>query len=68
MVNHVRRHRFPVEKLSCENTELEMYYCKDCDFKTELTILFKQHINKNHRKSNDNFQFAKNATSKPMCR
>ncbi|KAJ3640400.1 hypothetical protein Zmor_016690 [Zophobas morio] len=48
MVNHVRRHRLSQEKYTCENAKIEVYLCKDCDFKTELTILFKQHINKNH--------------------
>ncbi|XP_063927065.1 zinc finger protein 142-like isoform X2 [Zophobas morio] len=48
MVNHVRRHRSPLAKLTCGKAKIELFYCKDCDFKTELTILFKQHINKNH--------------------
>ncbi|XP_063927294.1 putative zinc finger protein 66 [Zophobas morio] len=48
MVNHVRRHRSTLEKFTCSNPKIESYYCKDCDFQTELTILFKQHINKYH--------------------
>ncbi|XP_063929927.1 zinc finger protein 626-like [Zophobas morio] len=48
MINHVRRHRSSLEEFTCGNAELEVFYCKDCDFKTELTILFKQHIEKFH--------------------
>ena len=48
MISHVRRHRFPLEKFTCDNAKIEAYYCKDCDFKTELTVLFKEHINKYH--------------------
>ena len=48
MVNHVRRHRSSLEKFTCSKAKIEVYYCKDCDFKTDLTILFKQHINKHH--------------------
>ena len=48
MVNHVRRHSSPLEKLNCEHASIEVYYCKDCDFKTELTTLFKRHINERH--------------------
>ena len=53
MVNHVRRHRSTPEKPTCENANIETFYCKDCDFQTELTILFKQHINKNHSFKDD---------------
>ena len=48
MISHVRRHRFPLEKFTCDNAKIEAYYCKDCDFKTELTILFKEHVDKYH--------------------
>ncbi|XP_063930339.1 zinc finger X-chromosomal protein-like [Zophobas morio] len=48
MVNHMRRHRSALEEFTCDNAKIEAYYCKDCDFKTELTILFKQHICKHH--------------------
>ena len=48
MINHVRKHRFPLDKFTCDNAKIEPYYCKDCDFKTELTILLKEHIDKYH--------------------
>ena len=48
MENHTKRHRFPVETFICTNSEIEFYHCTVCDFKTELTILFKQHIAKYH--------------------
>ena len=48
MFNHVRQHRSSPEKFKCENAKIEPYYCKDCNFKTDLTILFKQHIDTNH--------------------
>ena len=48
MTNHVRRHRFRLVKFTCDNVKIEPYYCKDCDFKTELTVLFKEHIGKYH--------------------
>ncbi|XP_063930348.1 zinc finger Y-chromosomal protein 2-like [Zophobas morio] len=48
MVNHVRRHRSSLEEFTCDNAKIEAYYCKDCDYKTELTLLFKQHIYKHH--------------------
>ncbi|KAJ3651332.1 hypothetical protein Zmor_017381 [Zophobas morio] len=43
MANHVRRRCFRLETFTCDNAKIEAYYCKDCDFKTQLTILFKQH-------------------------
>ena len=48
ITNHVRRHRFPLEQFTCSNAKIEAYFCKDCDFKTELTVLFKEHIGKYH--------------------
>ena len=32
----------------CENSNIEFFYCKDCNFHTELTVLFKQHVTKFH--------------------
>ncbi|XP_063930357.1 zinc finger protein 462-like [Zophobas morio] len=49
MANHMRRHCFPQETFTCNNAKIEAHHCKDCDFKTELTVLFKQHIHKYHR-------------------
>ena len=48
MTNHVRRHNSSMEKFTCDSAKIEAYYCKDCDFRTELTVLFKQHIDKYH--------------------
>ena len=48
ITNHVRRHRFPLEQFTCINAKIEAYFCKDCDFKTELTVLFKEHIGNYH--------------------
>ncbi|XP_063929914.1 RE1-silencing transcription factor-like [Zophobas morio] len=64
MTNHMRRHRSCLEKFSCENTKIEVYYCKDCDFKTELTILFKQHINEDHGLKR---KFRKDLSSEDFC-
>ena len=58
MVNHVRRHRAPLERFTCSEAEIETYYCKDCDFKTELTIEFKQHINKYHSVKKESRDFS----------
>ncbi|KAJ3651518.1 hypothetical protein Zmor_017553 [Zophobas morio] len=48
MTNHVKRHRFPLVKFTCDSAKIEPYYCIDCDFKTELIVLFKEHIYKYH--------------------
>ncbi|XP_063929928.1 zinc finger protein 711-like [Zophobas morio] len=48
MLNHVRRHRSSLEKFMCEKAKIEAYFCKDCKFKTKLTLQFKKHINKHH--------------------
>ena len=81
MANHVRRRCFRLETFTCDNAKIEAYYCKDCDFKTQLTILFEQYINKQHglnresrkdiyptRISSYRTTFANNATLKPICR
>ena len=54
MVNHVRRHRSPQQQFTCDSAKIEAYYCKDCGFKTELTVLFKQHIDE-HRDLKSDF-------------
>ena len=48
MTNHVRRHHSSVEKFACDNAKIEVYYCQDCRFKTKLTVLFKQHLDRYH--------------------
>jgi predicted RNA-binding Zn-ribbon protein involved in translation (DUF1610 family) len=53
MVNHAKRHRFPLESSRCERTNLEKYYCKDCNFETDLVVIFKQHHREFHRKDTD---------------
>ncbi|KAJ3640396.1 hypothetical protein Zmor_003697 [Zophobas morio] len=71
MVNHVRRHRSSQEKYTCENAKIEEYYCKDCDFRTELTILFRQHINKYHSfkiESGDDLSLQDFSVQKYVCK
>ncbi|KAJ3648887.1 hypothetical protein Zmor_020656 [Zophobas morio] len=49
MTSHrLKQHYSVLEEFTCENAKIELYYCKDCDFKTKLTVLFKQHIHKYH--------------------
>ena len=43
----MRRHSSSLEKFTCHN-KIEPYFCKDCDFETGLTILFRQHVSKHH--------------------
>ncbi|XP_063930360.1 zinc finger protein 142-like [Zophobas morio] len=33
--------------------KMEAYHCKDCDFKTEVTLVFEQHINEHHGPSRE---------------
>jgi hypothetical protein len=37
----------------CETNSLKKYNCKDCDFESDLVIVFKQHIRQHHRKRID---------------
>jgi hypothetical protein len=53
MINHTKRHRLPLDSISCETIDLEKYYCKDCNFKTDLMVIFNQHIREHHRKDTD---------------
>ncbi|KAJ3647292.1 hypothetical protein Zmor_019178 [Zophobas morio] len=48
MVNHSNRHKPLSSLFNCEKTNLEIYHCNDCNFQTELTFLFKKHI-QDHR-------------------
>ena len=48
MVNHVRTHRSPLTHFSCEKSNVELYFCKDCNFQTNLTLLMKKHIKNYH--------------------
>ncbi|CAH1368116.1 unnamed protein product, partial [Tenebrio molitor] len=50
MVNHVKRHRLPLESSRCERNDLEKYYCKDCNLETDLVVILKQHFRECHRK------------------
>ena len=49
MVNHMKRHRSSITPFNCETSNIETYYCSNCDFQTELTLHFKQHIEESHR-------------------
>ncbi|XP_063927276.1 RE1-silencing transcription factor-like [Zophobas morio] len=53
MMNHKRRHQSPLLPFNCKNT-FDSYHCKDCDFQTELTLLFKQHIKEHHGIKHEN--------------
>jgi hypothetical protein len=50
MVNHAKSHWLPIESFSCESSDLEKYYCKDCNFEADLVVIFKQHLREYHRK------------------
>jgi hypothetical protein len=44
-------HQFPL--FSCETSSLEKYICKECNFETDLIIIFNEHIQEHHRKRID---------------
>ncbi|KAJ3632418.1 hypothetical protein MTP99_009430 [Tenebrio molitor] len=48
-----KRHRLPFESSRCERNNLEKYYCKDCNFETDLVVILKQHLREYHRKETD---------------
>jgi uncharacterized protein YlaI len=56
MVNHAKRHPLPLKSLSSERNDLEKFYCKDCNFETDLVVIFKQHLGQYHRKGTDCLQ------------
>ena len=68
MMNHIRRHQSPLISFTCENP-LDSYHCKDCDFQTELTLLFKQHIKDRHgiKQENDDDLIVQHNIQKYVC-
>jgi hypothetical protein len=46
-------HRLPLESSRCERNDVEKYYCKDCNFETDLVVILKQHRREYHRKGTD---------------
>jgi general transcription factor IIIA len=44
-------HQFPLFR--CLTNSLEKYNCKDCDFGSDLVIVFNQHVREHHRKKID---------------
>ena len=54
MVNHVKQHSSPsLSHFNCQSVNIETYWCKDCNFQSELTFIFKQHIIQRHNKNED---------------
>jgi predicted RNA-binding Zn-ribbon protein involved in translation (DUF1610 family) len=49
----MKNSRLPLEISSCERNDLEKYYCKDCNFETDLVVILKQHFKEYHRKNTD---------------
>jgi hypothetical protein len=56
MINHTKRNHLPPKSFSCETNDLAKYYCKECDFETDLVIIFNQHVGEYHRKKIDSLQ------------
>jgi hypothetical protein len=56
MINHMKRNDLPLKSFSCETNDLAKYYCKECDFETDLVIIFNQHVGEYHRKKIDSLQ------------
>jgi hypothetical protein len=48
MVNHAKHHRLPLESFRCERNDLEKYYCKGCNFETDLFVILKKHLKEYH--------------------
>ncbi|KAJ3652819.1 hypothetical protein Zmor_018752 [Zophobas morio] len=46
--------RSPLPPFNCENANIANYSCKNCNFQTQLTLLFKQHVEHNHNTKKDN--------------
>jgi hypothetical protein len=45
---------FPqIPSFGCETNSLEKYHCEDCDFESDLAIIFNQHIREHHRNGID---------------
>ena len=47
MMNH-SSHDSLLQRFNCEISNIETYSCKDCNFKTELTLSFKHHVQEHH--------------------
>jgi hypothetical protein len=45
--------RLPLESSRCERNDLEKYYCKDCNFETDLVVILKKHFREYHRMDTD---------------
>jgi predicted RNA-binding Zn-ribbon protein involved in translation (DUF1610 family) len=45
--------RLPLESSRCERNDLEKYYCKSCNFETDLVVILKQHLREYLRKDTD---------------
>jgi hypothetical protein len=69
MKNHTNRNHFPLKSFNCETNDLEKYYCKDCDFETDLVIIFNQHVGEYHNKKIDSLQDLpkKGHSSEKLC-
>ncbi|KAJ3632404.1 hypothetical protein MTP99_009416 [Tenebrio molitor] len=53
-VNHAKCHRLPlIQSSRCEKNDVGKYYCKDCNFETDLVVILKQHFREYHRKDTD---------------
>jgi hypothetical protein len=52
----------------CETNSLEKYNCKDCDFESDLAIIFNQHIREHHRKRIDEPKNDVDAVKSYICR
>jgi KRAB domain-containing zinc finger protein len=47
---------WPFELLNCETSDLDKYCCKNCDFQTDLKIIYYQHIRECHGNNIDYLQ------------
>jgi hypothetical protein len=45
--------RLLLESSRCGRNDLENYYCKGCNFETDLVVILKQHFREYHRKDTD---------------
>ena len=54
MVDHVKRHHSTLPRFNCENSKIEDYRCKDCNFQTDLTLVFSRHVQLHSEPSNQN--------------
>ncbi|CAH1376124.1 unnamed protein product [Tenebrio molitor] len=54
MMGHIKS--LPLEVLNCETSDLDQYCCKNCDFQTNLKIIYNQHIREYHENNIDCLQ------------